>query len=65
MKGMTSSEERTIEFFKRKFGETLSQEEARRVNERVTTVFTYLAKWSREQNPALSSKESTGDYNAG
>ena len=62
MKGKSTSEERTIEFFKKKFGKNVNHEEARKINERVSTVFTLLAKWDREQNGSSeNSQELTGD----
>jgi len=65
MKGILSSEERTIEFFKKKFGSIVNNEEARKINERVSTVFTLLAKWDREQNHSIkNSQEVTGDFYA-
>jgi len=66
MKGYGTSEERTIEFFRKKFDKEFSFEEARQINERLTAVYTLLAKWDREQNtPASIKVENSGDYNAG
>ncbi len=65
MKGKTTSEERTIEFFRKKFGKNVNNEEARKINERVSTIFTLLAKWDREQNGSCQSgQEVTGDFYA-
>jgi hypothetical protein len=61
LKGQLTGEERTVEFFKWKFGKDISIEEARQINERVTVVFTLLAKWDREQRAKLSSDKDNSD----
>ena len=51
-----SVEEKTVEFFKWKFDKDINIEEARQINERVTVVFTLLAKWDRKQRLSGSAK---------
>ena len=66
MKGYGTNEERTIEFFRKKFNREFSFEEARQINERLTAVYTLLAKWDREQNAIVSiNADNSGDFSAG
>jgi len=55
----TSYIEKTQKFFLKKFGESLTKEDARQVNERVRIVFGLLAKWDREQSVSPQSETET------
>jgi len=62
VKGQKTAEEITVEFYRTRFGEEITTEEARQINERVTVVFTLLAKWYREQR---QEKHTSDDRTAG
>jgi len=49
MEEKQTSEERTVEFYRTKYGEDISLEEARQINERISIFFRLLAKWDRNQ----------------
>lgn len=38
----------TIDFYSKKWGEVISEEEARQISERVTRVFNLLQKWDKQ-----------------
>ena len=62
--GYTTREATTIAFFKTKFGKEFSVEEARRITDSLTEVFTLLGKWAIEQKVfETTNEENSGDCN--